>query len=176
MAKTISINLPLTQKIINSLHAGDAVELNGTIYSARDAAHRRLVDDIKKKKPGPFPIRGSTIYYMGPSPARPGKAIGAAGPTTSGRMDAYAPLLLAKGLKGMVGKGKRSEECARAIKKFGAVYFIATGGAGALIAQSIQSAEITAYSDLGPEAVRKLEVAKFPCLVGIDRCGKSILK
>ena len=156
------------------LRAGDEVLLNGVIYVARDQAHRRMIEAIDKGEELPFDIRGQVIYYMGPSPARPGQVIGSAGPTTSGRMDRYTPKLLEMGLKGMIGKGMRSREVKEAIKKYKAVYFAAIGGAGALISKSIKSSEVIAYEDLGPEAVRKLYVEDFPVVVINDAYGGDL--
>ncbi|OPJ61423.1 Fe-S-containing hydro-lyase [Clostridium oryzae] len=172
----ININTPLSEDVIESLKVGDSVLITGTIYSARDAAHKRLVELIKNGKELPLEVKGSVIYYMGPSPAKPGQVIGSAGPTTSGRMDAYAPYLMDLGLKGMIGKGFRNEGVINSMKKNKAVYFAAIGGAGALIAKSIKSAEVIAYEDLGAEAIMKLYVEKFPAIVAIDCRGKSIYK
>jgi len=172
MAK--KVNLPLTDEIIKNLRAGDNVLLNGVIYVGRDAAHKRIVAALDEGKPLPFDIKGQTIYYMGPSPARPGHVIGAAGPTTSGRMDSYSPRLMAEGLKGMIGKGMRSPEVKDAIKKYGAVYFAAIGGAGALISRSIKKADVIAYEELGAEAVRRLEVEDFPVTVINDIYGGDL--
>jgi fumarate hydratase subunit beta len=168
------INLPLTDEIIKDLHAGDNVLLNGVIYVARDAAHKRLVDTLDKGLPLPFDIKGQTIYYMGPSPAKPGQVIGAAGPTTSGRMDSFSPRLLQEGLKGMIGKGNRKQAVKDAMIKNKAVYFAAIGGAGALIAKGIKKSDIVAYEELGAEAVRRLEVQDFPVTVINDIYGKDL--
>jgi len=168
------IELPLTEEKVMELRAGDEVLLNGVIYVARDQAHRRMIEAIDKGEELPFDIRGQVIYYMGPSPARPGQVIGSAGPTTSGRMDRYTPKLLEMGLKGMIGKGMRSKEVKEAIKKYKAVYFAAIGGAGALISKSIKSSEVIAYEDLGPEAVRKLYVEDFPVVVINDAYGGDL--
>ncbi len=168
------ISTPLTDQVIKELKVGDIVSLTGYIYTARDAAHKRLVELIKEGKELPFDIKGAVIYYVGPTPAPPGKVIGSAGPTTSGRMDAYAPLLIEKGLKGMIGKGKRSKEVVDAIKKYGAIYFAATGGAAALISKKIKSVELVAYEDLGPEAVRRLYVEDFPIIVVNDLEGRDL--
>lgn len=168
------IELPLTEEKVMELRAGDEVLLNGVIYVARDQAHRRMIEAIDKGEELPFDIRGQVIYYMGPSPARPGQVIGSAGPTTSGRMDRYTPKLLEMGLKGMIGKGMRSREVKEAIKKYKAVYFAAIGGAGALISKSIKSSEVIAYEDLGPEAVRKLYVEDFPVVVINDAYGGDL--
>lgn len=159
---------------ITKLYAGDYVYLTGTMYTARDAAHKRMHEVFVQRKELPFEIKDSTIYYMGPSPAREGRVIGSAGPTTSSRMDKYAPALLDIGLKCMIGKGKRSQEVKDAIVRNGAVYFAAVGGAGALLAHTITSSEIIAYEDLGTEAIRKLEVVNFPVIVVIDSRGNDL--
>lgn len=168
------INLPLTDDVIEELRCGDSVLLTGMMYVARDAAHRRMVESIDNGEPLPFDIRGQIIYYMGPSPAPPGKVIGSAGPTTSGRMDKYTPKLIERGLKGMIGKGMRSQSVKEAILKFKAVYFGAVGGAGAVISRSIKKSEIVAYDDLGAEAVRKIEVEDFPAIVVNDIHGADL--
>jgi fumarate hydratase subunit beta len=172
MAKRIT--LPLTDDIVKDLRAGDNVLLNGVIYVGRDAAHKRLVAALDEGNPLPFDIKGQTIYYMGPSPAKPSKPIGSAGPTTSGRMDTYSPRLMAEGLKGMIGKGMRSQEVKDAIKKEKAVYFAAIGGAGALISKSIKKSDVIAYEELGAEAVRRLEVEDFPVTVINDMYGGDL--
>ncbi len=174
MKKTVKT--PLTDKNISELNAGDIVRITGYIYTARDAAHKRLVSLLKDNQPLPFDLQGAVIYYVGPTPPLPGKVIGSAGPTTSSRMDIYAPLMIEKGLKGMIGKGGRSAAVKEAIQKHRAVYFIATGGAGALLSKHIKSAEIVAYEDLGPEAVRKLYVEDFPVIVANDIYGRDILE
>lgn len=153
---------------------GERILLSGIIYTARDAAHKRLVELVDLKKPLPFPLEGAVIYYVGPTPAPPGKVIGSAGPTTSYRMDAYAPTLLDLGQLGMIGKGDRSHEVIKSMIKNGAVYFAAIGGAAALISKHILNAEIIAYEDLGAEAIRKLEIKDMPVVVAIDSKGKSI--
>jgi fumarate hydratase subunit beta len=168
------VKLPLTGVTIKELHAGDHVLLSGVIYVARDAAHKRMVEALNRGEPLPFDIKGQTIYYMGPSPARPGQIIGAAGPTTSGRMDSFSPTLMAIGLKGMIGKGNRSQAVKDAIKKHKAVYFAAIGGVGALISGCIKKAEVVAYEDLGAEAVRRLEVQDFPVTVINDIYGHDL--
>ncbi|MCL0088543.1 Fe-S-containing hydro-lyase [Dehalococcoidia bacterium] len=168
------IRLPLHAEVIEKLRAGDQVRINGIIYSARDAAHKRLVEALDRGEDLPFDIEGQTIYYMGPSPPRPGRVIGSAGPTTSGRMDAYAPRLMEVGLKGMIGKGSRSQEVKDAMRSYKAVYFAAIGGAGALIAKSIKKAEVVAYDDLGAEALRRLEVEDFPATVINDIYGGDL--
>ena len=165
------LTTPLTDEVIEQLHAGDKVTLTGTLYVGRDAAHKRLVAALDAGEPLPFDPQGQIIYYMGPSPAKPGQPIGSAGPTTSGRMDPYAPRLMEVGLKGMIGKGNRSQAVKDAIRKYKAVYFAATGGAGALIAKSVKKAEVIAYEDLGAEALWKLEVEDFPATVINDIYG-----
>lgn len=169
-----SIQAPLIKEEIQNLHAGDSVLITGTIYTARDAAHKRMQEALKKGEQLPFAMEGNVIYYMGPSPAREGRPIGSAGPTTASRMDKYAPELLDLGLKGMIGKGKRSKEVIDAIVRNGAVYFAAVGGAGALLSKSILSSEVIAYDDLGTEAIRKLEVKDFPAIVVIDKDGNNL--
>jgi fumarate hydratase subunit beta len=171
---TKKVSLPLTDEAPEGLKAGDQVRLSGIMYTARDIAHKRLVADLEQGKPLPFEIKGQTIYYMGPSPARPGQPTGAAGPTTSGRMDIYSPRLLAAGLKGMIGKGGRSPEVRDAMKKYKAIYFAAIGGAGALISRSIRESEVIAYDELGVEAVRRLEVEDFPAMVINDIHGADL--
>jgi len=166
--------LPLTEKVIESLKAGDSLLISGVLYVARDAAHKRMVEALDKGEPLPFDIKGQTIYYMGPSPAPPGKVIGSAGPTTSSRMDVYTPRLLAAGLKGMIGKGVRSKEVKDALKKYKAVYLAAVGGAGALLSKTIIKSEIIAYPELGPEAILRLEVKDFPATVINDIYGGDL--
>lgn len=165
------IRTPITNENLMELKAGDSVLLSGYIYTARDAAHKRLVELLKQGKPLPFDVEGQTIYYVGPSPAREGRPIGSAGPTTSYRMDAYTPDLLEKGLKGMIGKGKRSKEVIEAMKKHGAVYFAAIGGAAALNAKCVRTSELVAYEDLGAEAITRLLVEDLPLIVVIDSEG-----
>ena len=160
--------------IVRSLRAGDKVLLSGAIYTARDAAHKRFMEVLKAGGSLPIEVAGQVIYYCGPTPPAPGRVIGAAGPTTSSRMDAYAPTLLALGLKGMIGKGKRSEAVKDAIKKHGAVYFGATGGAGALLSRAVRSYEVVAYEDLGPEAVARLLVEDLPVFVINDVLGNDL--
>jgi len=172
--KTLNIKSPLDKETIEKLKAGDQVLITGVIYTARDAAHKRLVEALDKGEKLPFDLTNQTVYYMGPSPAKPGQAIGSAGPTTSGRMDSYAPRLMAAGLKGMIGKGNRSQAVKEAIKKYKAVYFAAIGGAGALISKSIKKAEIIAYEDLGAEAIRRLEVENFPATIINDIYGSDL--
>ena len=168
------ITMPLTAEKTKELHAGDNVLISGVIYTGRDAAHKRLVELIQEGKPLPIDVKDSVIYYVGPAPAKPGQVIGSAGPTTSYRMDAYAPALLDLGLKGMIGKGKRAPEVIESMKKNGAVYFGAIGGAGALLAKCIKKAEIVCYEDLGAEAVRRLEVENLPVVVVIDGQGNNL--
>lgn len=169
-----NIDLPLTDEAISALKSGDRVLLSGELYVARDAAHRRMKELLDNNMPLPFDIQGQTIYYMGPTPAPPDKPMGSAGPTTSGRMDGYAPLLLERGLKGMIGKGMRSLAVKEAIKKYKAVYFAAVGGTGALISRSIKKAEVVAWEDLGAEAVRRIEVVDFPVTVINDIYGGDL--
>ena len=168
------INTPLEKKIIEMLSAGDMVYITGTIYTARDAAHKRMAEALKAGKELPIDVRGEMIYYMGPSPAREGNVIGSAGPTTASRMDRYTPRLLDMGLCGMIGKGKRSLEVIEAMIRNGAVYFAAIGGAGALLSKTIVKAELIAYDDLGTEAIRKLTVKDFPAIVVIDTKGNNL--
>lgn len=170
----IKINTPLTEDKIKSLKDGDMVLITGTIYTARDAAHKRLIDALEKGRDLPFEVKNSIIYYVGPTPAKPGMEIGAAGPTTSYRMDTYTPKLLNLGLKGMIGKGKRSKEVIESIVKNKAVYFGAIGGAAALISKSIKKSEVIAYEDLDSEAIRKLEVEDLPVTVIIDSKGNNL--
>jgi fumarate hydratase subunit beta len=165
------LTTPLNDETIAGLRAGDQVLISGTVYVGRDAAHKRLVAALDAGEPLPFDPQGQIIYYMGPSPAKPGQPIGSAGPTTSGRMDAYAPRLMAVGLKGMIGKGNRSQPVREAMRQYKAVYMGAIGGAGALIAKSIKSSEVVAYDDLGAEALRRLEVEDFPAIVVNDIYG-----
>lgn len=174
MEGAIQLNTPLSNEDVEKLRIGDRVVLNGVIYTGRDAAHKRLVQLLQEGKDLPFDLQGQIIYYVGPSPAKPGKVIGAAGPTTSYRMDAYAPELIARGLKGMIGKGARNRDVRDAMQKHKAVYFAAIGGAGALIARSILSAEVIAYPELGPEAVRRMEVKNFPVIVANDAHGGDL--
>lgn len=168
------IQVPLLKEDIDELRAGDYVYLTGTIYTARDAAHKRMYDSMKKGEELPIELNGNVLYYLGPSPAREGQVIGSAGPTTSSRMDKYTPDMLDAGLKGMVGKGKRSKEVIEAMKRNGAVYFAAVGGAGALLAQCIKEAEVVAYNDLGTEAIRRLHIEDLPVIVVIDKEGNNL--
>ena len=174
MSEAIRLKTPLADADVEKLQAGDKVFLNGVIYTGRDAAHKRLFDLLKEGKPLPIDIKGQEIYYVGPAPAKPGQAIGSAGPTTSGRMDIYSPKLMEIGLKGMIGKGMRKKEVVEAMKKYKAVYFAATGGAGALLAKAIKKAQIVAYEDLGPEAITRLEVEDFPVIVVNDTQGNDL--
>ena len=168
------VRLPLTDKALEGLKAGDNILLTGTMYVGRDAAHKRIIEALDKGMPLPFDVKGQVIYFMGPSPARPGQPIGSAGPTTSGRMDSYSPRLIAEGLKGMIGKGMRSQEVKDAMKKYKAVYLAAIGGAGALISKTIKKSEVTAYEELGAEAIRRLEVEDFPATVVNDIYGGDL--
>ncbi|MCX7974585.1 MAG: Fe-S-containing hydro-lyase [Candidatus Aminicenantes bacterium] len=168
------ITTPVSDEVIEKLRAGDRVFITGYLLTARDAAHKKLVDLIKEGKDLPIDLRGQIIYYVGPTPARPGKAIGSAGPTTSYRMDSYTPLLHSMGLKATIGKGSRSEEVKEALKKYKAVYLAAVGGAGALISKSIEAQEVVAYPELGPEAIIRLKVKDFPCIVINDIYGGDL--
>lgn len=168
------IQVPLLEQDIEELKAGDYVYLTGTIYTARDAAHKRMYDSMKKGESLPIDLKGNVLYYLGPSPAREGQVIGSAGPTTSSRMDKYTPDMLDAGLKGMVGKGKRSPEVIEAMKRNHAVYFAAVGGAGALLSKCIKEAEVVAYDDLGTEAIRKLYIENLPVIVVIDKDGNNL--
>lgn len=167
------ITTPLDLNTINSIHAGDFIYITGIIYTARDAAHKRLYEAAMNGEELPFDVNNNIIYYLGPTPAREGQVIGSAGPTTSSRMDKYTPMLLERGLKGMIGKGKRSEEVRKSIIKNNAVYFAAIGGAGALLSKSIKSAKVIAYDDLGTEAIRELYVENFPVIAVIDQAGNN---
>ncbi len=172
----IKIKTPLTAENVKALTAGDCCLISGTIYTARDAAHKRLQELIDRNEPLPFDIKNSIIYFVGPTPAKEGQAIGSAGPTTSYRMDAYSPDLIRLGQTGMIGKGKRSDEVINAMKAYGAVYFGATGGCGALLSKCIKKSEVVAYPDLGAEAIYKLEVESFPVVVVIDSKGNNLYK
>jgi len=174
MNQPIRLKPPLTDEDVEKLGIGDRVLINGTIFTGRDAAHKRLLDLLKGGKTLPFDIKGQIIYYVGPTPAKPGQVFGSAGPTTSYRMDAYAPSLIQRGLKGMIGKGMRSDAVKEAMKKYKAVYFAATGGAGALLAKRVKKAEIVAYEDLGPEAIRRLVVDDLPVIVVNDVRGNDL--
>lgn len=169
-----NLETPVNDEDIEKLKAGDRVFISGTLYTGRDSAHKKLIELVKEGKDLPIKIQGQFIYYVGPTPARPGKPIGSAGPTTSYRMDSFAPTLHKLGLKGTIGKGSRSEEVKEALKKYKAVYLAAVGGAGALISQSIEEAEVVAYPELGPEAIRKVKVKDFPCIVINDMYGGDL--
>ena len=170
----VKITTPLTREAVRNLKAGDSCLISGVIYTARDAAHKRLCELVEAGKKLPMDVTDSIIYFVGPTPAKPGQAIGSAGPTTSYRMDAYSPTMIAEGLTGMIGKGKRGPEVVAAMKEHGAVYFGAIGGCGALLSKCIKKAEIVAYEDLGAEAVRRLEVEDFPVIVIIDSQGNNL--
>ncbi len=174
MSKEIHLRTPLKDDDVKELRIGDKVLITGTIYTARDAAHKRLVDLIEAGKDLPFDIKGQIIYFVGPAPARPGMPIGSAGPTTSYRMDPYSPILLDAGLKGMIGKGPRNKEVIDSMIKNKAVYLAAIGGAAVVMAQSIKAAKVIAYEDLGPEAIRELKVENLPCIVANDIYGKDL--
>lgn len=168
------IQAPIAKETAKSLRAGDYVKITGTIYTARDAAHKRMIETLEKGEELPIEIQGNTIYYLGPTPAREGRPIGSAGPTTASRMDKYAPKLLDLGLVGMIGKGKRSQAVIDAVVRNGGVYFAAVGGAGAILSKKILSSEVVAYEDLGTEAIRKLTVEDFPVIVVIDSQGNNL--
>ncbi len=174
MSEPIRLKTPLSDEDVGRLKIGDRVLISGVIFTGRDAAHRRLFELLKAGKNLPFDIRGQIIYYVGPAPARPGQAFGSAGPTTSYRMDAYSPALIEIGLKGMIGKGMRSDAVKEAMRRHRAVYFAATGGAGALLSKRVKKAEIIAYEDLGPEAIRRLEVEDLPVIVVNDVRGNDL--
>ncbi len=176
MSEVIKITTPLSDEVINSLKSGDQVSISGILYTARDAAHKRLIDLLDRGDELPFDIKGQIIYYVGPAPAKPGAIIGSAGPTTSYRMDPYAPRLMEIGMKGMIGKGNRSQSVIDAMVKYKSIYFAAIGGAGALVARSIKKVEIIAYEDLGPEAIRKMEVEDFQAVVVNDIYGNDVYK
>jgi fumarate hydratase subunit beta len=170
----IRIKAPLDASDVKKLKAGDRVLVSGVVYTARDAAHKRLVEALEAGQKLPFDLEGQIIYYVGPCPAKPGQALGSCGPTTSGRMDPYTPTLIARGLRGMIGKGSRVPAVVEAMRKHGAVYLAAIGGAGALAAKTVKKAEMVAYEDLGPEAIRRLEVEDFPAIVCIDAQGNDL--
>jgi fumarate hydratase subunit beta len=170
------IETPLSDGVVTALRAGDQVHLSGTVFTARDAAHQRFARALEAGEPLPFDPQGQVIYYVGPTPAPPGKVIGSAGPTTSARMDPFLRPLLARGLKGTIGKGDRSPEAVRAMSEYGAVYFVAVGGAGALLARHIRSCEVIAYPELGAEAVRKLIFREFPLIVAVDAHGGNLFE
>ena len=170
------LKTPLSEADIYTLKIGDRVLLSGVVYTARDQTHKRLVEALKKGKHLPFPLKGQVLFYAGPTPASAGKVVGSIGPTTASRLDSYTPLLLERGLKGMIGKGSRSPEVKEAIKENSAVYFLAVGGAGAYLAEYVKKAEVIAYEDLGPEAVYKLEVRDFPVIVAIDAFSSDLFQ
>jgi fumarate hydratase subunit beta len=170
------INTPLTDEKVKDLKAGDYVYITGTVYTARDAAHKRMYEALQNNEELPFDVKNNIVYYLGPSPAREGQVIGSAGPTTAGRMDKYTPSLLDLGLKGMIGKGRRTDDVISSMVKNNAVYFAAIGGAGALLSKCIKKAEVIAYEDLGTEAIRKLEVEDLPVIVVIDSEGNNLYK
>ncbi len=174
MGEMKKLQTPLTETDVRSLKAGDEVLISGTIYTARDMAHKRLCQAIDRNEKLPFELEGAIIYFVGPTPARPGRVIGAAGPTTSSRMDPFSPKLIAKGLRAMIGKGYRNNAVRDALKKYGAVHLSATGGAGALLSKYIVSAKIIAYEDLGTEAIRELDVVDFPAIVVYDAVGSTV--
>jgi len=168
------IETPVSDEVIAKLRSGDRVFITGYLFTGRDSAHKKLIELVKEDKELPIDVKGQIIYYVGPTPARPGKPIGSAGPTTSYRMDSYAPILHAMGLKGTIGKGSRSEEVKESLKKHRAVYLAAVGGAGALISKSIEDSEVIAYPELGPEAIRRVKVKDFPCIVINDMYGGDL--
>lgn len=174
MAEIKNITTPLTDEVVASLHCGDMVNVSGIIYTGRDAAHKNMVEMLRKGEELPVDWHGQVIYYAGPTPAKPGRVIGSCGPTTSGRMDAYAPAMMEQGLKGMIGKGPRSKEVVDSMVKNNVVYFAAVGGAAALIADSVKECEVIAFDDLGPEAIRRLRVENYPCVVAIDAQGNNL--
>jgi fumarate hydratase subunit beta len=176
MAGTKKLQPPLSEKMMRELKAGDEILISGVVYTARDVAHKRLCELIEAGKKLPFPLEGAIIYFVGPTPARPGKVIGAAGPTTSSRMDSFSPKLIANGLKAMIGKGYRGSIVRDALKKYGAVHFSTIGGAGALLSKHIVAAEVIAYEELGTEAIQKLEVIDFPAIVAYDCYGNTVYK
>ncbi|MEN6308374.1 MAG: Fe-S-containing hydro-lyase [Anaerohalosphaeraceae bacterium] len=174
--KPIQLHTPLNDAAVKALRAGDEVRISGYVYAARDQAHKRLCALIEQGKPLPFDIRGAVIYYVGPTPARPGQVIGAAGPTTSSRMDAFSPMLYAQGLKATLGKGYRSSQVQQALQQYTAVHLSALGGAGALLSKHIVASELVAYEDLGAEAIRRLEFRDFPAIVAFDASGNTVYK
>jgi len=174
MGEAKRLETPLSKEVARSLRAGDEVSITGVIYTARDMAHKRLCEAVEAGRQLPFALEGAIIYFVGPTPARPGRVIGSAGPTTSSRMDAFSSKLIANGLRAMIGKGYRGDEVRDALKKYGAVHLTAIGGAGALLSQHIVAAEVIAYKDLGTEAIRKLQVVDFPAIVGYDAVSNSV--
>jgi fumarate hydratase subunit beta len=176
MTEPLKISPPLTDSDVENLRAGDRVLITGVLYTARDAAHKRLYELIEKGKELPIDLKGQIIYYVGPTPAKPGQIIGSAGPTTSGRMDVYTPKLLELGLKATIGKGQRSKDVIETMKRYKAVYMAAVGGAAVLIAKTIKSSDVVAYEDLGPEAIRRLEVVDFPAIIANDIYGNDLFQ
>lgn len=174
MSEIKHVQLPLDASTIASLHAGDVVHITGTLYTGRDAAHKRMCEYLKEGRELPIPLQGEVIYYAGPCPPKPGEAIGSIGPTTASRMDAYSPSLIASGLIAMIGKGARNQEVITAIKEFKGVYFSAIGGVAALMGRCVKSAEVIAFEDLGTEAIRKLEVEELPVIVAVDLKGNNL--
>jgi len=174
MMQVVKIETPLDAAVVRSLRAGMEVEISGVVYSARDMAHKRLCELIEAGRPLPFELAGQVIYFVGPTPARPGRVIGAAGPTTAARMDAFSPILMRAGVRGTIGKGYRDTAVRRALKEFGAVHFSAAGGAGAMLSRHITAAEVVAYEDLGAEAIRRLTLRDFPAIVAYDAYGASV--
>jgi len=174
MSTPVTLTTPLGEEDVDRLKIGDRILISGAVYTARDAAHKRMIDQLNRGEKLPFDVRGQIIYYVGPSPARPGRPIGAAGPTTSYRMDAYSPRLMEEGLKGMIGKGMRSADVIDAMKRHRCVYMAAVGGAAALLSRCIKTAEVIAYDDLGPEAIRRLEVENFPVILVNDVQGYDL--
>ena len=174
MSEIKNITTPLTEDVVRNLRAGDFVRITGPIYTARDAAHKRMYEALQRGEPLPFDVRDQVIYYVGPTPAKPGEIVGSVGPTTSGRMDKYTPAMIEQGMKGMIGKGLRNQDVVAACKAHHAVYFVAIGGTAAVISQSIRSETMIAYEDLGPEAIRRYEVVDFPAIVGIDIEGNDV--
>ena len=174
MAEAKQVVTPLTDDVVRSLKCGDMVNVSGVIYTGRDAAHKIMVEMIEKGEQLPVDFQGQVVYYAGPTPAKPGRVIGSCGPTTSGRMDAYSPAMMEQGLKAMIGKGPRSKEVVDAMVRNNVVYFAAIGGAAALIADSVKECEVVAFDDLGPEAIRRLRVENYPCIVAIDSAGNNL--
>lgn len=176
MEEIKKITTPLTEDVVRSLKCGDMVSISGIIYTGRDAAHKIMTEMLERGEALPVDLRDQIIYYAGPTPAKPGKVIGSCGPTTSGRMDAYSRQMMAQGLRGMIGKGPRSPEVVEAMQEYGVVYFAAIGGAAALIADSVKECEVVAFDELGPEAIRRLRVENYPCIVAIDALGNDLYK
>lgn len=176
MEEIKKITTPLMEDVVRSLKCGDMVSISGIIYTGRDAAHKIMTEMLERGEALPVDLRDQIIYYAGPTPAKPGKVIGSCGPTTSGRMDAYSRQMMAQGLRGMIGKGPRSPEVVEAMQEYGVVYFAAIGGAAALIADSVKECEVVAFDELGPEAIRRLRVENYPCIVAIDALGNDLYK